>query len=690
MKMKNLRFLSIAIAIGLFAFVQLASSSGSLMAQDGSGVTKLSQKEIDAWEGSTKAPYTLSYYNAPAYYWLIPGSEVNEIGMRFTSTLPFSVLESVGVYYYTPVAVGTPDALVSVYSESGGLPATLLGSVVVPYASILDFPNPTPVDLSSLGLMFGAGEEFFIVLSTIVAVPGDDMPPLSDDGATTLWGRGTYLSTIDGLWYPIAGLYGIDAGFIIDANMNNLEHIWVGGAASFENDWHTASNWLIGTVPTSSDNVLIPSGPTYFPTISAAAVCNSLTVESGASLLDNGNLTASGNITAERAYSGGQWHLIGAPLSGAVSGMFNGLYLQSHDEVSNTYSDIIGTSNPLTSGQGFALWNPSSSTASYSGTIPSSATSGLTRSAAGNTRGWNLVSNPFPSSIDWEATSGWSKTNVAASTYCFDGAGSGNWAVWNGTTGTNGATQNIASGQGFFVSVPDGNTTGTLGFGNGVRVHDNTAFFKDEPTDIVKLKVSGNGFSDETAIYFRDEATVGFDEQMDAHSLPSFNETAPYIYSVANDGMAINVLPEVASVNMNVKSGVETGAFTIETVKNGEFNELFLEDLATGIVTDLNAGSYTFDYVSGMESRFVLHFGTMAVDNNLSDLFEVYSFDKDVYVEVPSNTTGTISIYNITGQEIVNIAINQTMNKITLDKSAYYLVKVQSESSVVTKKIFIK
>ena len=690
--MKKLQTLSISAVVALLCLVQISLTSGTLKAQNPPAFHKLTQDAIDAWENSTKAPYTLSYYNAPFYYWNLPYvGYYTELGMRFTcSGAALSSLESVNVYYYPLAAVNTPDAMVSVYSNSGGFPGSLLGSVVVPNASISAYPNPTFVDLSSLGITFSANEDFHIVLSTVVVLPDDMMPPLSDDGVITLWGRSTYKSEADGLWYDMVSFFGIDVGFQIDANMNSFDNIWVGGTAGFENDWHTAANWNLGTVPGASDNVVIPAGPSFFPTISSAATCNNIIVESGASLLDNGNLTTSGSITAERAYSGGQWHLIGAPLSGTVSGMFAGLYLQSHDEVSNTYSDIIGTTDPLTSGTGFALWNPISSSASYSGSIPLSVTKALTRTADGLNNGWNLVGNPYPSTIDCEAASGWTKTNVAASTYCFDGGGSGNWAIWNGTTGTNGATQYIASGQGFFVSVPDGNTTGSLGFSNGVRVHDNTAFFKDEPADIVKLKVSGNGFSDETAIYFREEATVGFDEQMDAHSLPSFNDNAPYIYSVANGGMAINVLPEVISTPINVSVGTEAGTYTIETISNGEFNELFLEDLQTGIVTDMNSGSYTFDYISGVESRFVLHFGALAVNDISSEPYNVYSSGKNIHVVVPANTTGTISVFNLTGQMVASTIINQNTNIISLDKSACYLVKVVGNESVVTKKILIK
>jgi hypothetical protein len=192
------------------------------------------------------------------------------------------------------------------------------------------------------------------------------------------------------------------------------------------------------------------------------------------------------------------------------------------------------------------------------------------------------------------------------------------------------------------------------------------------------------------AVYFREEATIGYDGQMDAHQIPNFDNMAPYIYSSANEGMAINVLPEVTPVPVNVKVGSESGTYTIEAVSNGEFEELYLEDLSTGAITDLNAGSYIFDYIPGIESRFVLHFGPLAVDDIAFDSFNFYSYGKDVYVAAPNHTKGTIIVYDIMGHEILITAIYGTVNKITLEKSAYYVVKVLSNENISAKKVFIK
>jgi hypothetical protein len=75
---------------------------------------------------------------------------------------------------------------------------------------------------------------------------------------------------------------------------------WMGTTST---DWNTASNWC-GGVPTASTNVVIPSGGNQ-PTISAAAVCNDITINSGAALVISGSnsLTVSGNWTNDGAFT---------------------------------------------------------------------------------------------------------------------------------------------------------------------------------------------------------------------------------------------------------------------------------------------------------------------------------------------------------------------------------------------------
>ena len=78
--------------------------------------------------------------------------------------------------------------------------------------------------------------------------------------------------------------------------------LWLGSTST---DWHTASNWCSGAVPTSTDNVEILSGAVYQPTIGATAVCNNIIIDAGATLTITGSnsLTVSGNWTKNGSFT---------------------------------------------------------------------------------------------------------------------------------------------------------------------------------------------------------------------------------------------------------------------------------------------------------------------------------------------------------------------------------------------------
>ncbi len=66
-------------------------------------------------------------------------------------------------------------------------------------------------------------------------------------------------------------------------------YTWVGSTST---NWNTAANWSCNAVPTTSTDVVIPSGTTYSPDISSAAAnAKSVTINSSATLSMTGNYT---------------------------------------------------------------------------------------------------------------------------------------------------------------------------------------------------------------------------------------------------------------------------------------------------------------------------------------------------------------------------------------------------------------
>jgi len=110
--------------------------------------------------------------------------------------------------------------------------------------------------------------------------------------------------------------------------------LWVGGTAGVEHDWNTANNWDDGRVPSAATNVVIPDGAAYYPSGSGVISCQdiliknsaSLTVQPGATLNVNGNLTVGQGISGIMIINGGTCNVIGNVIAstGCIIDLLNG------------------------------------------------------------------------------------------------------------------------------------------------------------------------------------------------------------------------------------------------------------------------------------------------------------------------------------------------------------------------------
>ncbi len=335
----------------------------------------------------------------------------------------------------------------------------------------------------------------------------------------------------------------------------------------------------------------------------------------------------------------------------------------------------------------------------------------VTRNTNANTdHGWNLVGNPYPSSLDWDAA-GWTKTNVNNTIYYYSGSGgTSNYKYYIGSggetpgVGTNGGTNYIPPMQGFFIHVNSGSTTGTLGVSNNERVHSSQAYYKDGGKDnelpTIRILAEGNGESDETVIRFYEGSTDEFDGNYDALKLFADNIQQVYTLTPSGSELAISTLPEinedlVVPVSFNADAeGTYTFTFT-ELVGFDQQGDLFIEDLLTGDIQEVDENTvYTFEHSPlNDDNRFLLHFSnSLGVDDNASTLVSIHSYGNIVYVNRPANFIGDISIYDMLGQEIITQkASGEGLMSIPVTNgTGYYVVKVQSDNNLITRKVFIK
>ena len=428
-----------------------------------------------------------------------------------------------------------------------------------------------------------------------------------------------------------------------------------------------------------------------------------------ACFIDNGPITYSGKADAgiriERYVpSKDEWHYVSTPVKNSTAQFFAGTYLNSYDTENSNWVPFTSLNQAVNTMQGYSTKIPagySGQTITFSGELNTARTSAVSIDLTDSGDGFNLVGNPFPSTIDWD-NANWTKTNVANAVYIWN-AGTGSYTSYVAGAGVNGGTRYIAPMQGFFVEATGVNPSLTID-NNSVRVDNATSFLKDEEEIVDELSISlmGSTGEDEIMIRFLEEATASFDANYDAHKMFG-NKNLAQVYTIdeSDNEMAIHTLQSVKSTDF-IKLGLkiqDAGTYSLQFNNHNSFTEfvtITLEDLKTQTLYVLSDyDSYEFEYEVGEhDERFILHFKDVTAINSLetSETF-AYVVNNNLFVEINDNEEAEyVQIFNMNGQLIQekNVA-NQTLINIDLNdlSRASYIIKLVSKTKVKTQK-FIK
>ncbi len=440
-----------------------------------------------------------------------------------------------------------------------------------------------------------------------------------------------------------------------------------------------------------------------------------LTIQSNAdgtgSLIIEGDLTNSGTMTAQRYITGSSlaWHLLSSPVSDQeISGNFtdaNGYDFFMYDEpgnwwvnkknttVSPTWLEANGSNN-FVPGRGYmvAYTDPNTNAKSFSGTFNQGTVSiAVSNTVSNDYSGSNLVGNPYPSSIDWKAASGWTRDMLN------NESGGYEIYIWNGTinqygtflsnasSGTNGVTQYIAPMQGFYVKAA---SSGTLQMTEDVCVHQNASWLKEDAAevDVIRLKVSNPQYgADEIVLEQNAESKGGAEKWF------SMVEEAPSLW-VNQDDEKYSILLSSGTQQKDVYdigfiAGAE-GEYRIQAEFPLEkYPNLSLEDTKQNIVHELAEGDYFFSAaLNDNETRFKLHLNTTGVAEMASKAVYAYALGNEIIIKGEA-TIGRIILTDITGK---TLGIYQNTQNIPAPKTAgVYLVTIETENQRITNKITI-
>ncbi|MFN5306816.1 MAG: fibronectin type III domain-containing protein [Bacteroidota bacterium] len=336
-----------------------------------------------------------------------------------------------------------------------------------------------------------------------------------------------------------------------------------------------------------------------------------------------------------------------------------------------------------------------------------------TNSGKPNSDGFNLLGNPYPSSLAWNNFYTTNSASIENALYLWDPV-TNNYAAFNGTVWQNnagaGSNDKIAHSQGFFVKAKSTITNPTnVNFTDAMRSTTYANNFFSNPVSTLRLKIENGGLSDETVIYLDENASSNYDVNIDASKLIPTFVSSPSLYTISDDNhnMAINVMKNF-SLNTIIPLGViagETGRVTISAADLSAldlFTEIYLEDALTGKIINLkDQSSYAVDLSKGNAgSRFFLRFSkenTAAPSLSASQTggFNIYSADNRVFVNIPAEIKGDvrIEVMNVLGQEMafMNASNASGLKEISVPNAVAgnYLVKVVNDGKVYTQKLYL-
>lgn len=422
-------------------------------------------------------------------------------------------------------------------------------------------------------------------------------------------------------------------------------------------------------------------------------------------------------VTAER-----NWY-VSSPITAGTAALLNqGMLVQTYSEASKSWSTLAGT-DALTAGKGYVsvatVGTGTTGTVSFDGTLNSGTIEvPVTRNESGSGAGYNLVANPYPSYLDWSLVKAdaanvnigstiWYRTKTAGNTYTFSTFNSsGNVAVANGATTT--ISKLIPPMQAFWIRVNSGTPSANLTFRNSMRAHKDAGgnTFKAPrytTQSLIRMQVSNGVETDETLIYFNNNASDRFDSYDSQKMFESNSAVKPEIFTVAdNEKLVINGLGSVPE-NVEIPLGFvakQTGNYSIRAAElidmTSDVQVILKDKLLPAIETDLTtqqAYNFNSEITSASSERFSLIFRTKGVatntrnaKNNGNQVF----VNANNQVNIIGSENSNYKIYNAAGSLVEKGILNKGSYISKSLKVGIYVVQLDSIDNNFVSRVIVK
>jgi hypothetical protein len=439
-----------------------------------------------------------------------------------------------------------------------------------------------------------------------------------------------------------------------------------------------------------------------------------------ATFINAGIVNTSVPATVQQYLTSGRDWYVGSPVSGATSAAINtggSNQMATFNETTAQYEFIKDNSTTLSTGKGYIAHVVNGTTLySFTGTLNDGDIT-LSPTRTGTTaakRGFNLVANPYPSYLDWNAVT---KTNMLGTIWyrTVNSSGTMVFDTYNGLEGTglgiNGVVnQYIPPVQSFWVRVNADNVTGSLVMTNTMRSHKDQTQAQnhlrvpvaENSIQKIRLRVSNGVNADETVLLASPLTIDGIDSY-DAQKMPNQNTNIPEIYTLCdNQELVINCVAGFTA-DKEFALGFRPGKasdFSIEASEISGLNlPVVLVDKLNGVEKQLSVGeAYTFSSsASETTERFAIRFKTTSVTTGAekemspSDI-SIYGQEGKMIIDTKSTPMDGIqvSIFNTLGQKLLEKTLTNSRTELTGFNVGIYLAKILVGSREFTTKIIIK
>ena len=299
--------------------------------------------------------------------------------------------------------------------------------------------------------------------------------------------------------------------------------------------------------------------------------------------------------------------------------------------------------------------------------------------------GWNLVGNPYPSTIAW-GESGWLPDNVSASIAVRDYQ-SGGYLYSDGQTGSLPGGL-IAPGQAFWVRSTGENPS--LGIDEDAKTVEGAAYYRRRTPDFLEMTVKVGTLFDKAYLRIRDGSSEGLDN-FDAPKLRNDSLSVSFLTSDAVR-VAINAVPGLSSLSevplavdgvdgkdalhfgIQADGVVRGSSFAIRDTITGRSYDFDERGLAT-VAGNVNLGALRLVITSGVSEEVN---GITAFPNPCRTLLHVnYPDDSPV-----------IQVYTMGGMRVRQAQVQRLEGGCVIDfarvPAGNYFIRIMGKSNPVT------